>query len=104
MKRLSHLLLVVLVLAVTGAIPGLSADALTGKDVAGPVAVADPVPIASTCGYSAGGEDNAKSDCENNANAYCIAMGSTGATITTWHASWVDKQGYTHICCTFACN
>ena len=55
-------------------------------------------------GYSLGGEETAQSNCENNAANYCISNGlGTGATITTWHPSWVDKQGYTHICCTFAC-
>jgi hypothetical protein len=104
MKRLSHLLFVALLLVVTGAVPGLTADTLSRVDVDGGIIIAGPVPIASTCGYSASGVDNAKADCENNAANYCINRGSTGATITTWHDSWVDDQGYAHICCTFACN
>lgn len=107
MKRLSHLLFVVLILVVAGAVPGLNAGTLSkdGVGVDGPIVIGGPIPIASTCGYSLGGEETAQSDCENNAANYCISNHlGTGATITTWHPSWVDKQGYTHICCTFACN
>ena len=101
MKRLSHLLLVVFVLVVAGAIPGLSAGTLSNDDVAGPV---KPEPIASTCGYSLGDEENAQSDAEGNAHEYCKAMGCKGAIITTVHPAWTDKQGFTHVCVTFACD
>lgn len=105
MKRLSHLLFVALILVVTGAVPGLNAGTLSKDAVDDPIVIGGPVPIASTCGYSAGGEETARADCENNAANYCINNNlGTGATITTWYEPWVDKQGYTHICCTFACN
>ena len=102
MKRLSRLLLAAVLLVAAGAIPGLtSAASLSKDDVAGPI---PPEPIASTCGYSLGDEENAQSDAENNAHQYCKAMGCQGAIITTVHPAWTDKQGYTHVCVTFACD
>lgn len=101
MKRLSRLLLAAVLLVAAGAVPGLNAASLSDDDVAGPV---QPEPIASTCGYSLGDEENARANCENNAANYCINMGCKAAIITTWHPSWVDPQGYTRICCTFACD
>lgn len=103
MKRLPHLLLVALLLVVTGAIPGLRAASLS-DEVDGPIRIGGPEPVGSTCGYSASGEENAMADAENNANQFCISMGCKNAIITTTYPSWVDAEGYTHICITFACN
>ncbi|HYG63374.1 MAG TPA: hypothetical protein VEL74_12390 [Thermoanaerobaculia bacterium] len=104
MKRLSRLLLAAVLLVAAGAIPHVSnaaSSVVPGTEVAGPV---KPEPIASTCGYSLGDEENAQSDAEGNAHRYCQAMGCKGAIITTVHPAWTDKQGYTHVCVTFACD
>ncbi len=105
MKSLSRLLLVAALLFAVAAVPGLSTAASTSTSIDNPQPLpVQPEPIASTCGYSSGGLENAESDAENNANLYCINMGCQSATITTTYEPWTDKDGYTHICVSFACN
>ncbi|HEY2294744.1 MAG TPA: hypothetical protein VGM86_28920 [Thermoanaerobaculia bacterium] len=100
MKRLSRLLLIAVLLLAAGVFPGRSNAASTSID--NPIPVREP--IASTCGYSAGGEENAYDDALANANRYCINMGCLSATVTTTYDPWVDKDGYTHVCVSFYCN
>lgn len=102
MKRLSRLLLVAVLLLAACVFPGRSNAASTSATIDNPVPVKDP--IASTCGYSAGGVENAYEDAEANANRYCINMGCLSATVTVAYQPWVDAEGYTHVCVSFYCN